>query len=382
MRVLLVSGSLPPMRCGVGDYTDALATSLTTRRGVEVAVLSSRRVVGPGPRDYETLDGIDRWSLGSLFGALGTIRRWRPDVVHVQYPTQGYDGALPGLLPLFVRSALGVPVLETLHEIYRGRLRFPVLQVAAASGFVVVRPHFAAGVRPWFRWLLERRPLRLVPNASVLPRVVLGEDERREVRRRHGHGDADGPLLAYFGFLYPRRGVELLFETADPSRHRLVIVGARHPEFPEYHRRIVDLAGAGDWQGRASITGYLPGDEAARILAAADAVVLPFVDGGGRWNTSIRSAALQGTFVLTTSLEERGYVEAENVYYARPGDVEEMRSALAAHIGARRAPGAAEAQSWEDIAEAHLSFYRACAPDGSLEIEADSWSSCPSASPP
>ncbi len=33
IRVMLVSGSFPPMRCGVGDYTARLADELASRCG-------------------------------------------------------------------------------------------------------------------------------------------------------------------------------------------------------------------------------------------------------------------------------------------------------------------------------------------------------------
>jgi hypothetical protein len=40
MRILLISGSLPPMRCGVGDYTASLATALGRCDDTAVAVLT------------------------------------------------------------------------------------------------------------------------------------------------------------------------------------------------------------------------------------------------------------------------------------------------------------------------------------------------------
>ena len=73
------------------------------------------------------------------------------------------------------------------------------------------------------------------------------------------------------------------------------------------------------------------------MLAAADAVVLPFRSGGGSWNSSIKAAAVQGTFVLTTSTERHGLDPDGNVYYARPSDAKDLMEALRRHLGRRSA---------------------------------------------
>ena len=113
-------------------------------------------------------------------------------------------------------------------------------------------------------------------------------------------------LVAYFGFIHLAKRVELLFEVADPLQHHLVLVGELNSE-DEYHKRILYLINRQPWIGKVTVTGFLPAEEAGRILAAADAVVLPFRDGGGIWNTSIHASLAQGTFVLTTSREQHGY---------------------------------------------------------------------------
>ena len=46
MKVLLVTGSFPPMKCGVGDYTACLAEALARKPNIEVAVLTSQGAEG------------------------------------------------------------------------------------------------------------------------------------------------------------------------------------------------------------------------------------------------------------------------------------------------------------------------------------------------
>lgn len=359
LRVLLVSGSLPPMRCGVGDYTAGLARALAETGAMNVAVLTSR-LAGRSDADrlpgVELLEPIAAWHASGLARALTTIRSWKPDVVHVQHPSQGYDGPLALLLATAARWILGVPVVLTLHEPVGVNLQVPAMAAAirSATAVIVVRPDFRALVNPKVRWAIAGKALHLIPNATTLPRAVPTAERARTVRERFGAGSRS--LVAYFGFVYPSRGVRLLFRVADPGRHSLVIVGGRLEEAAAYFEEVSARARQADWNGSCTVTGFVPADEAAEILACADAVVLPFEAGGGSWNTSLHGARLQGTFVLTTSRESRGYDERENVYYARPGDVDEMRAALAAHLGARREP--AGIPTWEQVAAAHLEVYR------------------------
>lgn len=114
-----------------------------------------------------------------------------------------------------------------------------------------------------------------------------------------------------------------------------------------------------EWAGKVTVTGFLPAEDVGRILAMADAVALPFRNGGGRWNTSVHSAMVQGTFVLTTSYEQHGYFPSENIYYSRPGDVADMRQGLRLYLGHRNNEAAmAQYMTWESIADRHKTLYQ------------------------
>ena len=359
-RVLLVSGSLPPMRCGVGDYTAGLARALVETGKVDVAVLTSRlegRSDAGRWAGVEVLEPISRWHASDLPSALGAVRSWKPDLVHVQHPSQGYDGALALLLGTTVRWRLGVPLVLTLHEPVGVNLQVFAMAAAirAAHTVIVVRPDFRALVKLKVRWTIAGKRLHVIPNATTLPRVTPTAERVRAVRERFHVGAR--ALVAFFGFVYPSRGVHRLFHIADPGLHHLVIVGGQLDEAAAYFETVSERAREADWRGSCTLTGFVPAEQAAEILACADAVVMPFEEGGGSWNTSLHGARLQGTFVVTTSREARGYDSRENVYYARPGNVGEMRAALAAHLGTRREPVAVP--TWEEVAARHLEVYAA-----------------------
>jgi len=208
----------------------------------------------------------------------------------------------------------------------------------------------------WYRWLNRHKEFRYIPNASSIPAITLTEAERSVIHARLGA--PENGLIVYFGFAYPAKEIEALFEIADPQRHRLVLI-CDLSVTDAYQASILALANRDDWTGKVTVTGFLPPDEAANLLAAADAVVLPFRDGGGEWNSSIHGAAEQGTFVLTNSNEKQGYDEIANIYYALPSDVPDMREALRQHAGRRRrGPSTALLENWDTIASAHVQLYR------------------------
>jgi glycosyltransferase involved in cell wall biosynthesis len=254
-----------------------------------------------------------------------------------------------------VRWRLGLPVVLTLHEPVGVNLDLPWMtaSVRSANAIVVVRHTFRALVNWKVRWMIAGMDLCFIPNATTLPQVERTPALMRAVRDRYNAGAR--PLVAYFGFVYPSRGVHQLFQIADPRRHYLVIVGGKLDEAAAYHDEVSALAQQDNWKSACTMAGFLPVEQAAEVLACADAVVLPFLGGGGSWNTSIHGARLQGTFVLTTSREARGYDREQNVYYAEPGGVAEMRQALARHLGTRQAPR--DIPTWERVAAEHHAVY-------------------------
>ena len=357
MRVLLVTGSFPPMRCGVGDYTRHLAQALAARAGVQVGVLTSREALPSQAAESDAFfPVVEAWRLRDLPRILSVLRRWKPDIVHIQFPTQGYRGSrLPSLLPMLFRLA-GFRVVQTWHEyhITSRPLLWCLTQMPVSGGVIVVRPRFVEMLSPLLRRTLSNKTWRFIPNAAVLPQAQLSAAERDRIREKFGRPGAR--LIAYFGFIYPAKGVDLLFRIADAQAHHLVIIGEVR-EVDDYHRAVLHAATSEPWTGKVTLAGFLPAEEAASVMAAADAVLLPFLEGGGEWNTSLQGAQAQGTFVITTSTGRHGYDADTNTYFASPGDVAEMRSALAQHLGRRSAPGRSAGQTWSLISEAHLELY-------------------------
>jgi glycosyltransferase involved in cell wall biosynthesis len=345
------------MKCGVGDYTKFLADALGEHSDASVAVLTdvSARLHPPSPY-FQVFPVARGWKFSDMAPILKAIRHFSPDIVHIQFPTQGYGRKiLPWLLPISLAS-LKIPVVQTWHEYYPmgGFMNIP--NAIVAGGLVAVRPNYLEKMSSWFRWLNRKKRFRYIPNASPLPSVSLNEEERTVIRSRYvGQSKA---LIAYFGFVYPEKNIEALFEICDPRRHQLVLVCDLNPS-DRYHSVILRKVHIEPWKQCVTVTGFLPADEVARILAVADVVILPFRGGGGSWNTSLLGAISQGTFVLTTSREERGYNPSQNVYFAQPGNIDEMKNALEKYIGKKTINGSQDyKKGWNFISNEHVDFYK------------------------
>lgn len=343
------------MKCGVGDYTANLAKALGRCQDISVAVLTDVAATPvSGDFEFEVLPVAEGWRMADLVRIAMAVRRWNPDIIHIQYPTQGYgQRRLPWLLPTFFRL-VNIPVVQTWHEHF-DKVKTNILNAASGGCLIAVRPEYQAKMPAWYRWLTRRKRFEFIPNASAIPRVSLSDSERLAVKEHFASAPAN--LIVYFGFVFPFKRVDLLLDIADPGRDCLLLICDLNPE-DECHREILDRMSHDPWAGKVTVTGFQPAEEVGRLLAAADAVVLPFRDGGGEWNTSIHAVVTQGTFLLTTSHEQRGYDPSGNVYFARPNDLADMRHALRTFIGKKLSvPDNNPASDWEAIAAAHKRLY-------------------------
>lgn len=359
MRILIVTGSYPPMRCGIGDYSQGLAYAFAIARKNKVGIVTSISGAGEGKTDgIEIFPVIEKWSLREVLKVIKIIRHWSPDIVHIQYPTQGYgNGYLPWVLPM-VSFWMGKKVVQTWHEGYsRREAIWLLIKSIVPGGLVFVRPNFKEeNLHAMLRWAIWGKAPVFIPNASSIPRAELREYEKIEIKKQYLKKQKR--LIVFFGFVYPAKGVELLFEISDPASDQIVIAG-EISEDDVYPNDIKLLASSGAWQGKTTITGFLPAVDMAALLAVADAVILPFRGrGGGQWNTSIHGAVLNGAFVITTSQRQNGYDKKSNVYNAKVDNVQEMRAALAAYAGIRREYHAdIDNDEWQKIACMHSDLY-------------------------
>src|SRR6218665_3061151 len=165
MRILLITGSYPPMKCGVGAYTQKLANALGDSVDCEVMVLTgSAAAIAANESNVELYAEVQDWRFRHLFRLLRRVTSLSPDIVHFQFPTQGYNGRTALLLPMAVRLS-GIPCVQTWHEPpvpARSALQLAV----GISRLIVLKENLRQHLAPCIRWVLRKKEFAWIPAAS------------------------------------------------------------------------------------------------------------------------------------------------------------------------------------------------------------------------
>jgi glycosyltransferase involved in cell wall biosynthesis len=306
MKIAIVSGSFPPIRCGVGDYVERFTRALAGQ-GATVHVITSRgakqRLAGKGVTIWPD---VKDWGVRGMVPIRDRLARLAPDVVHMQYPTVVYGKRLGiNALPWLVKRRWPrLPLVTTLHEFAQysrlGQWRLaPNIRLADAV-VVTTREERDAVVA---RYPSARRRVSVNPIGSNIP--VAGSSAAGHALLKKLGVEPGDRLLAYFGWVGPGKGVLPLIEATRRLwnagwRVRLVGITAFRPRADAFHREVELRAKELEIQGRITWTGFLPERQVSDVLLACEACVLPF-DDGLRLNRGSFLAALQHGVPLVTT---------------------------------------------------------------------------------
>jgi glycosyltransferase involved in cell wall biosynthesis len=241
------------------------------QRGHVVHVISpeAQSVPGIGVHVIDRLPTHLRYR-GRLFAAINagrlrrTVRRLRPDVVHVQYVGGTRDNVALGSLPALLASAWGSDVVEDpgseptpLERHYKRWLLQKAAAVDCSSQFL------AKAVK---RYAGNRRDIYVIPP-GVDTKVFAP-----------GRRDEDRPLtLGFMKRLMPKYGPEYLIEAmaavvkAHPGAR--LIVGGDGPLRPALERRVEELG----LRNSVTFLGAVPYENVTRVLREVDIFVMPSV---------------------------------------------------------------------------------------------------------
>jgi len=100
---------------------------------------------------------------------------------------------------------MGVRVVQTWHEGYsrRDAAGF-LLKAVVPSSIVVVRPEYKKELRPLFRWIATKKKFVFIRNASSIPKVVLVDAEKAELRAHYLRGQKR--LVVFSDLSIPTKG--------------------------------------------------------------------------------------------------------------------------------------------------------------------------------
>jgi glycogen(starch) synthase len=215
--------------------------------------------------------------------------------------------------------------------------------------------------------LFEVKPehVVVVPNGIDVQRWRAPKRAVRAARERHA---GNGPLLVFAGRLVHEKGLQTLLDALPAIRAevpgvRLAVAGTGiFEDALQAHARRRRLARAVDW------CGFVPEDELAPLLAAADAVVVPSLyEPFGI--VALEAAAARTPLVLARTGGLRDLVEASAAAAGfEPGDSAGLADAVvsvlrqpatAARVAARAARIVTHDYTWHAVAEATARAYSA-----------------------
>jgi glycosyltransferase involved in cell wall biosynthesis len=263
----MVTGNRMPGVCGVGDYTERLATALRSL-GLEIDLLSA-----------------NRWVLTDVIAADKKLDKIRPEITHLQYPMPGAGHKLGPQILAMKRSSV-----VTLHEGSQSHFlrKLSLFPFALRASHLIFTSEFERQfVMRWAPWISLA--------SSVIP---IGSNIRK--------GALDSPSrcrneVVYFGLIMPAKGIEDVLRLAaliknSASGLTVRIVGnpsAGHEAyFEDLHERSRNLPVV--WEAG------LNDEQVANRLARCSVGYLPFPDGVSERRASLKAMLLNGMAVVTT----------------------------------------------------------------------------------
>lgn len=334
MRIGIVTGEYPPMQGGVGAFSHILATTLRAQ-GHEVCMFS-------GPQSRQTDDIPLRQTRAWGIRSLVAIKQWATgnalDVINLQFQTAAYQ--MSPWIHFLPRWAGKIPVVTTFHD-----LRFPYLFPKAGKLRDWIVMHLAktsAGVITTNHEDYER--VKHLPCSAIVPigsnilTDLLPGYNRRAWRKKVGAGDNDF-LLAYFGFLNRSKGMDTLLDSLallcdENIPAKLVMIGGRtgtsDPTNATYADEIDRKLNRPQLAGRIAWTGFVSETEVTAFLHAANAVVLPFLDGASYRRGTLMAAIQHDCAIITTTPQVTipAFKQAENMLFVPPGDARALSAAI------------------------------------------------------
>lgn len=325
VKICIITGSLPPDPCGVGDYTYRLFEALL-KKGVEVKVFLQKD-----------------WSFFKVLNLKKELKSF--DVVHIQYPTLGYGYSLgPHLLSLLK------PMVITIHEASQAHLlRFLSLMLFTFnSKHMVFTSEFERNYFLRFFPYISNKS-SIIPIGSNIPFEIYSGERKNEV--------------VYFGLIAPKKNLEDFIELAKLIKENNVnitcrIIGKVRDKnyYEEIYRKSISLP---------IIWSLELGDkEVAQCLSQVKFAYLPFPDGASERRGSLLATLGNGVVTITkkgkftTKELEESIVVAQNsleAFYALINLLE--RYDIWKDLS-ERGKKYAYRFSWEYIADKHIELYQ------------------------
>lgn len=279
-------GPAYPYRGGIAYFNTLLCQQLSARHEVLLCSFKKQypRILFGGRSDRDPSEYAPRIACDYVLSALdplswlrcfSMIKRAAPDAILFHWWVPFWAPAF-GSLAWLIRHSLNVPVLLLCHNVLPHD-PFPLAETLTRFVFRGAHAFIVQSERD-LQDLRRLRPNSLVTKTHHPTYAPLAASRWPRSKAREQLG-LTGPVLLYFGFVRPYKGVEYLLK-AIPLVQRamsvhLLIVGEFWDDKSRYLRLIQEL---GLESVVTVVDRYVPIEELGLYFDAADVIVLPYVD--------------------------------------------------------------------------------------------------------
>jgi len=274
-KITLITGSLPPIKCGVGFYSQKLLENFYDKGIKDIEVIST---IGTNRTPYG-IKTVRDWKIRSLSNIIKIIKSTRPNTVHIQYPAVGYKRELGiNFLPYLIRLLLpSSKLILTLHEYHEsrtiGKLRNIITSLPVHA--IIVSNDKDKDSLPG----ILRKKTVIIPIGSNIKKIDLvpGEDLLKNNLDKLGLKNFKKTLL-FFGFSSPNKRLESIIEIlkSENMKDFQILLLTELNQDNIYHKKLINIFNnfnIGD--KRIAWTGYLPDDQVSKILQRGQYFILP-----------------------------------------------------------------------------------------------------------
>jgi glycosyltransferase involved in cell wall biosynthesis len=361
MKVLVISAAFPPTKAGEADHAFHLCQKLSDR-GLDIHVVTTNKRVDSRvlQAPFKVYPIMRRWLWPDLPRLACFIKRCAPNAILLIFTDRDYDyHPMIMFSPLISKLVLpNAPFVTQLETQFLSRKASIFTQALLKTTARCLGPKYldygygtllsasdrvillSEDHRRKFAEIFSRIESKtlVIPPAPIMRVVDDPAGFWRERGRESLGATSKDFVMAYFGYIYPDKGIETLFRAFQMvSRRadtRLVMIGSALGSSHEssylggIHRLARDLA----IQDRILWTGEYESDSTtpSMYLRAADACVLPFDYGVTLNRSSVAAAAAHGLPIITTRGEnlELAFREGDNVLLCPPRDPEALAGAM------------------------------------------------------
>ena len=374
IKILMISGAMPPMPCGVGDYTAKLCCALQNGGDCGVVAVTSvgASATISGAETVKIRNEIQKFGGFSFLRFIRRIlKEEKPDIVHFQFPSSQYRGRSLSVflwLPLMLKHT-PCRIVFTAHEYNDKKIPFITAPfMLCADKIITVEDGFAKKIARNLKPFIDKNKAAYVPIGSNIPPSRADEKTIKQIRERVLGGKTEQKILGYFGFIGEGKCFDMLLEACGRLKEqnalscKIMIVGKIDQEKcgEEYYAKLAAVIEKYSLGQDIYETGYLPEAEVADYLKAADFFALPFKNGAACRNGSILAAAQEGRRIISSRGALTGEFFESGQFVLTDNSVAAWQEAIRAELSAKSAAiYEAAVPSWDEIAKEHARIYRA-----------------------